>query len=76
MKSLNLIPNQKRGNVDSKIAMLIGMVIVIVMVVAVAPTMFSGLTNITGAPSFFTTVFPIIVAAGLIFLVWRSVSHE
>lgn len=66
----------KYDSVDSKIALLIGMVIIIVMIVAVAPTMFSGLSNISGAPSFFTTVFPIIVAAGLIFIVWRSVSSH
>lgn len=62
--------------VDGKVALLIGLVVVIVMIVAVAPTMFAGInsTNIPGAPSFFITVFPIIIAAGLIFLIWRSVA--
>lgn len=59
---------------DGKIGILIGMVILLAMIVALAPTMFLGLANITGAPSWMGVVFPIIVAAGLIMLAYRAIS--
>jgi cytochrome c biogenesis factor len=68
--------DNKKGemNVSSIIYTLIGVLVVIVMIVAVAPTMFNGTSTITGAPGFFNTIFPILIAAALIFLVWRAVS--
>lgn len=59
---------------DGKIGILIGMVILLAMIVALAPTMFLGLANITGVPSWMGVVFPIIVAAGLIMLAYRAIS--
>jgi len=56
---------------NSKIATLIGALIFIVLVSALAPTMFSGL-NTTGGPTWLTTVLPIIVASGLVFAVWKA----
>jgi uncharacterized membrane protein YjdF len=56
---------------NAKIATLIGALIFIVLVSALAPTMFSGL-NATGGPTWLTTVLPIIVASGLVFAVWKA----
>lgn len=71
---------QKKGalGVDSKISYLIGAVIVIVLAVAVAPTMFSSLTDLSnetlnpGVPAWVPTVLFVIVGAGLVFLIWRA----
>jgi len=60
------------NGLNTKIGMLIGMVILLAMVVALAPTMFTGLNNISGAPAWLGTVLPIIVAAALVILAWRS----
>ena len=63
----------KKGAIDGKIATLIGALIFIVITVALAPTMFSGL-NTTGGPTWLNTVLPIIVASGLVFAVYRAFS--
>jgi hypothetical protein len=65
----------KLKGLDNKIGILVGIVILLSMVVALAPSMFVGLTNISGAPAWFGIVLPIIVAAALILLVYRSISH-
>lgn len=60
------------------VSLVIGLLLVIVLTVALAPTMFSGInsTNIPGAPSFFITILPLMIAIALIFVIWRFVSHE
>lgn len=64
--------------VDSKIDFLIGALIVIVLAVALAPEMFSGLatlnTTATGGsvPNWVPTILYVVVGAGLVFLVYRS----
>lgn len=71
---LNKESNKKgAGNVKGIVGVLIGIVIVLTVITAVAPTMFNGSNNISGAPSWFNTVYPIMIAAGLIFLIWRGV---
>lgn len=67
----SLLPKNKKGMGSGKIAALIGALIFIVLVVALAPTMFTGL-NATGGPSWMDTVLPVIVGAGIIFGVWRA----
>lgn len=67
----SLLPKNKKGMGSGKIAALIGALIFIVLVVALAPTMFTGL-NETGGPSWMDTVLPVIVGAGIIFGVWRA----
>jgi len=59
------------AGLNGKIATLIGALIFVVIVVAVGPTMFTGL-NISGAPTWLATVLPIIVASGLLFAIWRA----
>lgn len=65
----------KKGsvNIDSKVTLMIGLVIIISILVALAPTLFVGLNNIAGAPSWVNTVLPIIVGASIVLLLWRSV---
>lgn len=60
------------NGLNTKIAVLIGALIFIVLVVALGPTMFNGLNNISGAPTWLNTVLPLIVGAGLLFAVWRA----
>lgn len=64
----------KRG-MSPKVTGLISALILIVLAVALAPTMFYNL-NATGlgtnSPSWLATVLPIIVAAGLVFIIWRA----
>lgn len=69
MYAVNLSKDKK--GMTGKIAGLVSALIFIIMVVALGPTMFSGL-NITGAPDWLATVLPVIVASGLLFGIWRS----
>lgn len=64
----------KKGAMSGKIAGLIGALVLIVLATSLAPTMFSDL-NITGAPTWLAVVLPVIVAAGLIFIIWRAFSR-
>lgn len=75
MRSISQYVKDKKGavNVDSRITIMIGFVIILSIFVALAPTMFEGLDNITGAPSWVTVVLPIIVGAGVVLLIWRSI---
>lgn len=68
-----LLKTDKRGLAMGQISALIGALIFVVLAVAVAPTMFTGL-NETGGPSWLSTVLPVIVSAGLIFAIWKSFS--
>lgn len=61
----------KKGQVSGKVAGLIGALIVIILATSLAPTMFEDL-NITGAPVWLAVVLPVIVASGLIFVIWRT----
>lgn len=71
---------QKKGQagINSKIAYLIGALILIVLAVSVAPTMFTSLTDLAnetlnpGVPVWVPVVLFVIVGAGLVFLIWRS----
>lgn len=55
---------------------LIGAVILIFLVSALAPEIFTNLDGLTGAesdvPAWVSTVLVVIVGAGLVFLVWRA----
>lgn len=68
---------QKKGQaqISGKMTMLIGAVILIFLVVALAPEIFSQLDALEtagDAPAWVTTVMFVIVGAGLVFLVWRT----
>lgn len=75
---------QKKGEtgVNSKITYLIGGLIVIVLAVALAPSMFEGLaglnTTATGGniPTWVPTVLVVIVGAGLVFLIWKAFGNK
>ena len=60
------------GNLTGKIATLIGALIFIVLAVALAPTMFNGSNNISGAPTWLNVVLPLLIGAGVVFAVWRA----
>ncbi len=75
MKSLKEL--QKKGNikVSGNITYLIGALIIVVLAVALAPTMFSGLADLSSnpdVPSWVGPVMVVIVGAGLVFLIWKA----
>lgn len=68
----------KKGQVASaKVNYLFGALVVIIFATALAPTMFeavANLTGVTGVPTWMTTLLPIVIAMGLVFLIWRAIS--
>lgn len=62
----------KKGAVNARIMGLIGALIAVVIAVALAPSMFVGLTNITNAPSWVGVALPVIVGAGIIGFIWKA----
>jgi hypothetical protein len=76
---------QKRGMASAGkfVYIIIGVLIVVVILVALAPTIFSGLGTGTGglqnttsnpdSPTWFGKVLIVVVSAGLLFLIWRLV---
>jgi len=84
METFKLQDLQKKGSADvnSKVAYLIGALIVIVMAVNLAPEMFSGITNLGNetlnpdVPTWVPTVLVIIVGAGIVFLIWRAFGNN
>lgn len=66
--------NRGMAGVSKALLSLLMMVIIAQLIVAFGPTMFEGLTNITGAPSWVGIVAPILVGAFLIFVLWAVVS--
>lgn len=57
---------------NSKISVLIGALIFIVLAVALAPSMFSGANNVTGAPTWVNTVLPLLIGAGIVMAVYKA----
>jgi protein-S-isoprenylcysteine O-methyltransferase Ste14 len=81
MNKFNLSEMKKKGasGVDSKINYLVGALIVIVLAVALAPEMFSGvseLENETNTPGWVPTVLYVIIGAGIVFLIWRAFGNS
>lgn len=72
---------QKKGQagVSSKMSALIGAVIVIFLVVALAPEMYTEIGILEAnvdTPAWVSTVISVIVGAGLVFLVWRTFNSK
>ena len=68
---------QKKGqaSLSGKMTGLVGALIVIVLAVALAPTMFTGvesLANESSTPAWVPTVLYVIIGAGIVFLIWRT----
>jgi hypothetical protein len=57
---------------NGKIATLIGALIFIVLAIALAPSMFSGASNVSGAPTWVNTVLPLLIGAGLVVAVYKA----
>jgi len=71
-KSMN---KKAQASLNGKMTALIGAVIVIFLVVALAPEIFEQLALLaadTDVPAWLSTVMIVIVGAGLVFLVWRT----
>ena len=78
MKIMNWI-NTKKGQGLAKVNYLFAGLIVIVFATALAPTMFERIQNLSGVagvPSWVSTILPIVVGAGLVFLIWRSIMQK
>ena len=88
MEKFDLAKMQKKGSssVNKIIVGLIGALVVILILVQLAPTFFTGLGstgtglgNVTANPSVPTwlpTIMIIIIATGLVFMAWRVFSGE
>lgn len=79
-KTFDLKSLQKKGQagINSKMTALIGAVIVIFLVSALAPEIFTQLDTLSTSaetPSWVPTVMFVIVGAGLVFLVWRTFNN-
>jgi hypothetical protein len=80
MNKFSLISAQKRGQagVGNKINYLIGALVVIVLAVALAPEMFSGIAELENetlnpsVPAWLPTTLYVVIAAGVLFLIWRA----
>ena len=77
MDSKKLFELQKKGQagLNNKMTSLIGAVILIFLVSALAPEIFGQLANMSGnadVPGWVATVLVVIVGAGLVFLIWRT----
>ncbi len=77
MDNFNIKELQEKGQagLNRKMTGLIGAVIVIFLVVALAPEIFDELEALdtsTSVPGWIYTVLVVIVGAGIVFLVWRT----
>lgn len=77
MNELQLSKMRKKGQagLNVKMTALIGAVILIFLVSALAPEIFEELAvleNNTDTPSWVASVMVVIVGAGLVFLIWRT----
>ena len=71
---------QKKGQAGVSKAMtgLIGAVIVVFLVVALAPEIFSGLSDLeadVAVPAWISTVLFVVVGAGIVFIVYRAMTR-
>ena len=77
-KKFDLKAMQKKGQagLNAKMTSLIGAVILIFLVVALAPEIFTNLATLSevgsDVPTWVGTVMVVIVGAGLVFLIWRT----
>lgn len=76
---MNKLLLQKRGQkgLSSKMTALIGAVILIFLIVALAPEIYTQLNAsdfTSNAPGWVPTIMVVMVSAGLVFLVWRTFS--
>ena len=83
----NLKKLSKKGALDinSPIEKIVGVLIIVTIAVALLPTIFNGFGAETGlgnatlnpsAPTWFATVMLILVAVGMLFLLWRMFSKK
>jgi len=61
----------KKGMSSSKVGGLVGVLLLVVIIAALAPTMFTN-WSVSSAPSWYNTVGPIIIAAGLVLTLWKA----
>lgn len=77
----NMLLAQKKGmaGTDKLITFLIGALVVVVLAVQLAPTMFEGvsdLENQSNTPDWVPAVLYVIIGVGLIFLIWRAFGNK
>jgi len=72
-KQLLILQKKGQAGLNAKMTGLIGAVIIIFLVTALAPEMFTALDGFgVETPAWVATVMTVIVGAGLVFLVWRT----
>lgn len=79
---LKAMQKKGAGKTASQIEYLIGALILVVIAVALAPTMFASANNLSnttanpGVPSWVPTILIIVIGAGLVFLVYEAFGHK
>lgn len=71
------LQKKAQAGVSGKMTSLVGALIVIVLAVALAPEMFSGVAALeadTNTPAWVPVVLYVIIGAGVVFLIWRTFS--
>lgn len=66
-------------SINSHVEYLIGALILIVLAVALAPTIFESVNTLNGTagvPTWVPTVLYVIVGAGLVFLIWKAFGNN
>ena len=69
------LQKKAQSGISGKMTSLVGALIVIVLAVALAPEMFSGVADLetdVNTPGWVPIVLYVIVGAGLVFLIWKT----
>lgn len=68
----------RKGATGTQVSALIGSIILIALIVSLAPNLFGQLVNITagGAPAWVATTLTVIIAAGVVLMVWKGFGHR
>jgi protein-S-isoprenylcysteine O-methyltransferase Ste14 len=72
------LQKKAQSGVSGKMTALVGALIVIVLAVSLAPEMFSGVADLeadTNTPDWLPVVLYVIIASGIVFLIWKAFSR-
>lgn len=86
--SINEMKKQGKVDVDKYVGIVIGVLITIILITKLAPEMFSSITGMEkvvnetsgeciencNTPEFVPTVLVIVIGAGLIYMIWRTIN--
>ena len=71
MRNILSLKNKKGSALSKEVVALLGVVFVVILIVGIGPTLFNGTGNISGAPTYFNTIFPFAIGIGITLFVIR-----